>query len=137
MLINETQLRVQYYETDQMGVVHHSNYIRYFEIGRTEMMRRIGLTYKEVEDSGTVMPIIGVEARYFFPAHYDEIICVKSFIKEMPKARMTVYYEIYNEQGKLLADGNTTLAFLNKETGRPQRAPESMINLFSQYLKNE
>ena len=136
MLIHQTQLRVQYYETDQMGVVHHSNYIRYFEIGRTEMMRHIGLSYKEVENSGIVMPIVGIEVHYFYPAHYDEIICVKSFIKEIPKVRMTVYYEIYNEQKKLLANGNTTLAFLNKKTGRPQRAPETMVNLFLQHGNN-
>ena len=127
MLIHETQLRVQYYETDQMGVVHHSNYIRYFEIGRTELMRHIGLSYKDVEDLGTAMPITGVEVRYFFPAHYDELITVKSFIKETPKARMVFHYEIYNEQRKLLADGSTTLAFLNKETGRPQRPPETLM----------
>jgi len=137
MLVNETQIRVQYYETDQMGVVHHSNYIRYFEIGRTEMMRHIGLSYKEIEDCGTIMPIVGIEAHYFYPAHYDEVICVKSFVKEIPRVRMKVYYEIFNEQGKLLANGSTTLAFLNKESGRPQRAPETMVNLFSQHLKNE
>ena len=135
MLVNETQLRVQYYETDQMGVVHHSNYIRYFEIGRTDLMRRMGLCYKNLEDSGTVMPITNVEVRYLYPAYYDDIICIKSFIKELPKARIVFNYEIYNAQGKLLADGSTTLAFVNKETGRPQRAPEKMIQTLSEHLK--
>jgi acyl-CoA thioester hydrolase len=137
MLVHETQLRVQYYETDQMGVVHHSNYVRYFEIGRTELMRHIELSYKEVEDAGTVMPITDIKVRYFFPAHYDELISIKSSIKEMPKARMVFHYEIYNEQGKLLADGSATLAFVNKTTGRPQRTPEALINILSQYLKTE
>ncbi|MCL2511386.1 MAG: acyl-CoA thioesterase [Bacteroidales bacterium] len=135
MLIHETQLRVQYYETDQMGVVHHSNYIRYFEIGRTELMRHIGLSYKEIEDSGTVMPIVGIEVRYSFPARYDEIITIKSVIKEMPKVRMVFHYEIHNQQGKLLADGNATLAFVNKETGRPQRAPEHLTTALSRYFE--
>jgi len=135
MLVNETQLRVQYYETDQMGVVHHSNYIRYFEIGRTDLMRRMGLCYKNLEDSGTVMPITNVEVRYLYPAYYDDIICIKSFIKELPKARIVFNYEIYNAQGKLLVDGSTTLAFVNKETGRPQRAPEKMIQTLSEHLK--
>ena len=134
MIVDETQLRVQYYETDQMGVVHHSNYIRYFETGRTELMRRIGLSYTDLENAGTVMPITNVEVRYFYPAYYDEIICVKSSIKEVPKARVSFHYEIYNEQGKLLADGKTTLAFVNKETGRPQRAPELMIQTLSEHL---
>jgi acyl-CoA thioester hydrolase len=135
MLTNETQLRVQYYDTDQMGVVHHSNYIRYFEIGRTELMRRIGLSYKEMENSGTAMPITNIEVQYFYPARYDEFIYVKSFIKEMPKARIIFYYEIYNEQRKLLVSGSTTLAFVNKETGRPQRAPEIMLQALLKYLE--
>ena len=134
MLVNETQLRVQYYETDQMGVVHHSNYIRYFETGRTEFMRQLGLFYKNLEDSGTVMPIINVEVRYFFPANYDDIIYIRSSIKELPKARITFNYEVYNEERKLLASGSTTSAFIDKETGRPQRAPETMIQALSEYL---
>ena len=137
MLVNETKLRVQYYETDQMGVVHHSNYVRYFEVGRTEFMRRIGLSYKKCEDSGVIMPITNVEVRYFYPAYYDDIICIKSHIKEMPKARVTFFIEIYNEQGKLLANGTTTLAFVNKETGRPQRVPETMMKILSEYFKND
>ena len=136
MLVHETQLRVQYYETDQMGVVHHSNYIRYFEIGRTELMRRVGLSYKNLEDAGTVMPITNIEARYLSPAHYDDIICIRSSIKEMPKARIVFYYEIYNEERKLLADGSATLAFVNKETGRPQRAPEAMVQALSEYFSD-
>ena len=135
MLANETQLRVQYYDTDQMGVVHHSNYVRYFEIGRTELMRSIGLSYKEMEDSGTVMPITNVEVQYFYPARYDEFIYVKSYVKEIPKVRITFHYEIYNEQRKLLVAGSTTLAFINKETGRPQRTPEIMVKALSRYLE--
>ncbi|MCL2042107.1 MAG: acyl-CoA thioesterase [Bacteroidales bacterium] len=134
MIVHETELRVQYYETDQMGVVHHSNYIRYFEVGRTELIRRLGMSYRELEDSGTVMPITNVEVRYFYPARYDEMIRIKIVVKEMPKVRMVFHYEIYNETGKLLADGSTTLAFLNKETGRPQRTPEVMVRLLSGYF---
>ena len=136
MLVHETQLRVQYYETDQMGVVHHSNYIRYFETGRTELMRRLGLCYKMLEDSGTVMPIANVEVCYFYPAYYDEILCIKSSVKEIPKARIIFYYEIFNEQGKLLANGSTILAFVNKATGRPQRAPEKMVQILEEYFKS-
>jgi len=137
MLSYETQLRVQYYETDQMGVVHHSNYVRYFEIGRTELMRHIGLSYLDLENSGIIMPIANVEVRFFYPARYDDIIYIKSSIKEMPKARITFNYEVYNKQRKLLADGSTTLAFVNKVTGRPQRAPEKMIQTLAEYLSGE
>ena len=134
MLAHETQIKVQYYETDQMGVVHHSNYVRYFETGRTELMRHLGLFYKSLEESGTVMPIVNVEVRYFYPAYYDDIIFIRSTIKEIPKARITFNYEIYNEERKLLASGSTTSAFTDKATGRPQRAPALMIQTISEYL---
>ena len=137
MLVNETQLRVQYYETDQMGVVHHSNYIRYFEIGRTDFMRQLGLLYKTLEDSGIIMPITNVEVKYFFPAYYDDIIFIRSSIKETPKARVTFNYEIYNEDRKLLASGSTTSAFIDKATGRPQRAPEAMTQALAEYLSGK
>jgi acyl-CoA thioester hydrolase len=134
MLVQETKIRVEYYETDQMGVVHHSNYIRYFETGRTDLMRRIGLSYKDLEDSGTAMPIANIEVRYLYPAYYDEIICVKSSLKEMPKARVTFHYEIHNEQEKLLATGSVTLAFVNIATGRPQRVPEAMLQVLAEHF---
>jgi acyl-CoA thioester hydrolase len=136
MIVHETQLRVQYYETDQMGVVHHSNYIRYFETGRTELMRNLDLSYIELENSGIVMPITAVEVKYLYPAYYDNIIRIRSFIKEIPKVRVTFYYEIYNEQEKLLVEGSTTLAFVNKTTGRPQRVPEKMIQVLSEHFKS-
>ena len=137
MIVNETQLRVQYYETDQMGVVHHSNYIRYFETGRTEFMRHLGLFYKALEDSGIAMPITNVEVRYFHPAYYDDILFIRSSVKELPKARITFYYEIYNEERKLLASGSTTLAFIDKATGRPRRTPEAMIQALSEHLNKQ
>jgi acyl-CoA thioester hydrolase len=137
MYINETQLRVQYFDTDQMGVVHHSNYIRYFEIGRTDSMRQIGLAYKTMEESGVSMPIAHVEVRYLHPAFYDDILTVKTYIKSLPAARIRFFYEIYNVSGTMLADGSTTLAFININTGRPQRAPENMIETLSKFINND
>ena len=134
MFIAESKWRVQYYETDQMGVVHHSNYIRYYESGRTEAIRQLGLSYKALEESGTFMPIIDVHSHYIRPARYDETITIRTIIKEMPSARIIFYYEIYNEEGTLINEGSTTLAFTDALTGRPKRAAKLLTDNLSGYF---
>lgn len=135
MFVAETKLRVQYFETDQMGVVHHSNYIRYYEVGRTDAIRQLGLSYKALEESGTYMPIIGVQSRYVRPAKYDEILTVRTTVKALPAAKIIFYYEIYNEAGELINEGSTTLAFTDAETGRPQRASALLTERLKQYFE--
>lgn len=130
----EVKLRVQYYETDQMGVVHHSNYIRYYETARTELMRSLGVSYHDMEASGIMMPIISASSKYIQPALYDEEITVKAIVKELPTSRIRFFYEIYNQTGKLINEGETLLAFVNMQTQRPVRAPElltgKLVHLF-------
>ena len=84
----ETKIRVEYHHTDQMGIVHHSNYIKFFEVARTEWLRAVGLTYKEMERRGVMMPIVDVSVRYKQPAYYDELISVTAIVDELPMARM-------------------------------------------------
>jgi acyl-CoA thioester hydrolase len=136
MYITETILQVQYYETDQMGVVHHSNYIRYYETARTNFIKSLGISYRQLEESGTLMPIINVSCKYIQPATYDETLTIKTFLKELPTSRITFYYEIYNQAGMLINEGQTILAFINQETQRPCRTPEilmaRLVPLFSE-----
>ena len=127
MYTTETKLQVQYYETDQMGVVHHSNYIRYYETARTDFIKSLGVSYRQLEESGTAMPIITVGCKYIQPAVYDEVLTVKTTLKELPTSRITFYYEVYNQAGKLINEGYTMLAFINQETQRPSRAPEILM----------
>jgi acyl-CoA thioester hydrolase len=127
MYTTETKLQVQYYETDQMGVVHHSNYIRYYETARTDFIKSLGVSYHQLEESGTAMPIINVSCKYIQPAVYDEVLTVKTTLKELPTSRITFYYEVYNQTGKLINEGHTMLAFINQETQRPSRAPEILM----------
>lgn len=134
MFIAESNWRVQYYETDQMGVVHHSNYIRYYESGRTEAIRQLGLSYKALEESGVFMPIIDVRSQYIRPAKYDEVLTIRTIVKEMPSARITFHYEIYNEEGILINEGYTTLAFTDSATGRPRRAAPLLTDNLSKYF---
>lgn len=128
MYSTETILQVQYYETDQMSVVHHSNYIRYYETARTDFIKSLGVSYRQLEESGTIMPMVTVNCRYIQPAKYDETLTIKTILKELPTSRITFYYEVYNQAGKLINEGQTVLAFINQETQRPSRAPEILMS---------
>lgn len=125
----EHKIRVEYHHTDQMGVVHHSNYVKFFEAARTEWLRAIGLTYAEMERRGVMMPIVEVNVKYKHPALYDELITVRAIVDEWPMARMTFRYEITGEDGREVATGSTTLGFIDRETRRPQRAPKWLLEV--------
>jgi len=127
MLSYEMTHRVAYYETDAMGYVHHSNYVRYFETVRTELMRAAGYTYAELEASGIMMPIIEVHNQYYHPAKYDDLLTLRATVKELQGVRLVIAYEVLNEAGALLCTGSTTLVFVDAATRRPCRAPEIFV----------
>ena len=127
MFTFETQLRVRYAETDQMGFAYYGNYPQYYEVGRADAMRRLGMTYREMEEKGVVMPIVDMHIKYIRPARYDDLLTVRTTVPGLPTSRMHFDYEIFNEEGRLLNKGYTTLAFLKKETGRPCGAPEWFV----------
>ena len=129
MISFETKIRVEFHHTDQMGVVHHSNYVKFFEVARTEWLRASGLTYAEMERRGVMMPIVDVAVKYRNPALYDELISVTAFVDESPKARMVFRYEVRGEDGREIASGSTTLGFIDKETRRPMRAPQWLLEV--------
>ena len=127
-------LDVRYYETDQMGIVHHSNYIRYFECGRMAMLDEVGLPMHKIEESGVMLPIISVECRYKYPARLGDKLKVVTFFDELPRARFTVTSEVYNQDGQLLVEGSVSMGFIDSFTRRPIRCPESLLDIFSKYL---
>jgi acyl-CoA thioester hydrolase len=124
MYVNETIIRVRYAETDQMGYVYYGNYATYFEIGRVEWLRELGLTYKSMEEGGVMMPVLECHMKYIRPARYDEALMVKTFVPELPGTRMKFMHEIHNERDELIHKGETTLVFVNMNTGKPIQAPE-------------
>ena len=124
MIQFDTQIRVWYEHTDQMGICHHSNYINYYEAARSDFMRSLGLSYAEVERMGLMMPILEVQAKYRRPARYDELLTVRVLLDELPITRVNFRYEIYNEEGALINQGMTQLGFMSAETRRPRRCPE-------------
>ena len=127
MFTTKTSYRVRYSDTDQMGVVYYGNYPRLYEIGRSEMIRDLGYTYKGLEESGVFMPVASVNAKYRMPLYYDELITIETSIKKVPQARMVFYHTIYNANDEVVHTAEVTLVFLSKETNRPVRVPEYMI----------
>jgi len=127
MFTHDTQIRVRYAETDQMGVVYHSNYFPWFESARAEAIRDMGLTYAEMEKSGVIMPIVDVHCRYLRPAKYDELLTVRTILKELPAHhKIEFHHEVYNEQKELLAVGKIILYFMEAKTMKKTVMPAAL-----------
>lgn len=110
-----------------MGVVYHGNYAQYFELGRTEWLRVLGITYKDMEISGIMLPVIELNVRFLKSAYYDEILTVETILKKKPMVKIEFDYIIRNENKDILCTGNTTLAFMNMKTGKPMRCPDEIL----------
>lgn len=126
---SELELDIRYYETDQMGIVHHSNYIRFFECGRSDMMKKAGLPIEVIEAEGVMLPIVAVECRYRIPAKMGDRIRIVSTIDKVPLAKLVVKSDIYNQHGELLCNGAVTLGFIDSVTRHPVRCPENLSRI--------
>ena len=141
--------RVRYRECDRMGVVYHTHYLDYFEAARTEALRETGVTYRELEDSGIMMPVVDLSVKYRRPAHYDDLLAVECYFPEPPDTRLLTTYEVRradaadesgSENGagsgagetRPLVTGSVTLCFVDKDTGRPTQAPEAVRKLLAE-----
>jgi len=127
-----SSIRVRYADTDQMRVVHHSKYFEYFEMGRSDLIRALGLPYGDMEAKGIFLPVIEADAKFIKPAQYDEILIVETSIREMPVVTMTIDYRVLREnKQECIAEGRTVHGFLNAKTGKPMRAPKEFLQLFN------
>jgi len=117
-------VRVRYAETDQMGVVYHGNYAQYFEMGRVEWLRNMGVSYKWMEENGIMLPVVSLNINYKKPARYDDLLRVKTIYKNQTSVKIEFDYEIYNEANELLTIGSSILVFVDMKTGRPTLPPE-------------
>ncbi|MBE9489292.1 MAG: acyl-CoA thioesterase [Bacteroidetes bacterium] len=122
-----TKLRVRYGETDKMGIVYYGNYADYLEQGRTEWLRSLGFSYKFMEDNNVHLPVINLTIDYKKPALYDDVITITTTLKEIPSVRIEFYYEIHNQDDKLLATASTTLVFVNSTTNKLRKAPDYLL----------
>lgn len=136
MLIHDiTDIRVRYYDTDQMGIVYYGNYARFYEIGRVEVMRFLGMNYKELEERGISMPVYDLTSRFIRPARYDDLLTIRVTVPQLPKTRFMFTYEILNQEGVLLNTGQTTLVFVRTDTGRPCTAPHDLVEATKPFFR--
>jgi acyl-CoA thioester hydrolase len=134
----ESQVRVRYVETDQMGVVYHSNYFPYFESARAESIRQLGFTYADMERMGVIMPVVDVHCRYLRPARYDDLLTIKTILKELPvHHKIEFHHEVYNEQQELLAVGKIVLYFMESGTMKRTVMPEQLLEKLHPYFKEQ
>ncbi|MBL7848662.1 MAG: acyl-CoA thioesterase [Cyclobacteriaceae bacterium] len=134
MYTSETRIRVRYSETDQMQYVYYGNYAMYYEVGRVESLRQLGMTYRELEAMGIMMPVLENHSEFLAPALYDELLRVVVTIREKPTVKIRFHYEIFNEKNTLIHRGETLLAFVNQKTGRPCRPPEAFQRLLEPFF---
>ncbi len=135
MFVTETQLRIHYALTDQMGIVYYGHYAQFYEIGRTEAIRQIGFTYKETEAMGIIMPVVEMSSRFLRPAKYDDLVTIKTIVKEMPTHHKIVFQsEIYNEKDELLNTGQTTLFFIDAKTMKRCDMPQVLKEKLEGYF---
>lgn len=130
MIKTETTLRVRYGETDQMGFVYYGVYAQYYEVGRVEAMRSLGFSYREMEESGVLMPVINLTINYKKPALYDDEVRIVTSVKEMPGVRITFHYECFNQKNELLNNGSVTLVFIDKVKNKPMQPPQWFMEGF-------
>lgn len=134
MISNITEIRITYADTDKMGYCYYGNYPKFYEIGRTELMRKMGLSYNELENAGIMMPVLSLETKYIRPAFYDEILKIETFVRELPTGRIKFEYEITNQNNELINKGETILAFIDEKHRKPMRAPKELMDKIEIYF---
>lgn len=135
MFKTETQIRVRYAETDQMGVVYHSNYFQYFEVARSESIRNLGFTYADMEKMGIIMPVVEVKCKYLRPALYDQLLTITVAVHQLPTDhKITFYSDVLNEKNELLATGHVTLYCMEAKTMKKARLPQQLFEKIKTYF---
>jgi len=135
MFEHTTKIRVRYGETDQMGYMYYGNYAEFYEVGRVEMLRSLGMTYSAMEASGIMMPVLELHCKYLKPALYDEEISVKVIMDKLPGVKIHFRYELYNHNDELINTGETLLVFVNMKTNRPCLPSQEFIDRLKPFFE--
>ena len=134
MISDKIQFRVRYGETDQMSYAYHGNYAAYFEMGRTEWLRKLGVSYKKMEEDGIMLPVISLNTNYLKPAKYDDFLTLKTSLLKRPSARIEFGFEIFNENNELLTTATAVLVFVNMKTNKPTRTPDYIMKIINEIM---
>ena len=124
--------RVKYSDTDQMGFMHHSNYLKFFENARISWLRELGVSYKKMEEDGVVMPVVSSYLKHIKPSFFDDQLFIEIYLTKPPKASIEFIYNVYNQNKDLICKGSTRIAFLNSKSQRPIRCPDFLSSLFAE-----
>jgi len=136
MISCDTHIRIAYADTDPMGFVYYGNYPTFYERGRTELIRSVGMSYRQMEDMGIMMPVRSLSAEYIKPARYDDLIRIRTIVSELPTARMNFNYEIFNEENELLHKAFTCLIFLDSIKRKPVKVPDFLLHKLMPFFEN-
>ena len=134
MLHHEIKIRVRYGETDQMGYVYYGNYAQYFEMGRVEWLRNLGISYKRMEELGIMLPVLNLNINYLKPAKYDDLLTLKTTLLKKPSVRIEFDFELFNEDNELLTKGFTSLVFIDIAKNKPTRAPKYILEKINPFF---
>lgn len=134
MFHHETNMRVRYGETDRMGYVYYGTYAQYFEVGRVEALRSLGLPYRRMEEEGVMLPVHDMKVEFRKPAFYDDLLTVRTTIVELPSVRIRFAYAVFNEGGDLITEALTTLVFIDRATNKPRRAPDALLAVLAPFF---
>ncbi len=134
MIRNQTNIRVRYGETDQMGYVYYGNYAQFFEVGRVEWLRALGVSYKSLEESGIMLPVIQLNINYMKPAKYDDLLTITTIMTKKPLVKIEFDFEVHNENNELLTTGFTSLVFMDMKKNKPIKAPQYLLDqIYAQF----
>jgi acyl-CoA thioester hydrolase len=134
MIKNEIKLRVRYGETDQMGYVYYGNYAQFFEVGRVEWLRNLGVSYKNLEESGVMLPVLNLNINFLKPAKYDDLLTIITTLKKKPLVKIEFDFEIFNENQELITTGYTSLVFIDMKKNKPTKAPQALLDQIYTYF---
>ncbi len=135
MIKSENKIRIRYDEVDKMGYVYHGNYAKYYHIGRTELLRMIGISEKELEDHNIILPVIEMSIKYIKPIFYDNIITVKTSLRNIPTSRMIFHHEVCNHHNNVINRADSTVVFVDINTRKPIKAPQLIVNKVKSYIE--
>jgi acyl-CoA thioester hydrolase len=137
MFAKACNIRVRYSETDQMGYVYYGNYAQYFEVARVESLRSLGISYKDMEQSGIFLPVLEYQIKYYKPGHYDDSLLINTQIPTLPSSRIRFLYKTYNSENVLLNEAATTLVFVSAITQKPCKPPSIIMDKLLPYFSEE
>jgi len=136
MIISETIIQVRYDEVDKMGYVYHGNYARYFHIGRTDLLRKVGICDRELESQNIILPVIEMDIKYLKPVFYDDFITIRTKLLELSLTRIKFRHEVINENDEIINRAGSTMVFVDSNTRKPIRAPQLIRDKIEVYLKD-